>query len=78
MFTGTSNDNRRVTIHNSRALIKGQSVYMGIYSLAQTCVFGKQSFQVIMCHRIIPQFFKIWELSDLLSPEVTEAFCRVP
>ena len=29
MFTGTSSDNRRVTTHNSRALIKGQSVYMG-------------------------------------------------
>jgi len=32
LFTGTSNDNRTVTIHNSLALSKGQTVYIEYYS----------------------------------------------
>jgi hypothetical protein len=48
MFTGTSSDNRRVTTHNSRALIKGQSVYMG-YSPLHRPVFLVNSRSKQLC-----------------------------
>jgi hypothetical protein len=48
MFTGTSSDNRRVTTHNSRALIKGQSVYMG-YSPLHRPVFLVDSRSKQLC-----------------------------
>jgi len=38
LFTGTSNDNRTVTIHNSLALSKGQTVYIE-YSSSHSPVF---------------------------------------
>ena len=64
MFTGTSNDNRRVTIHNSRALIKGQSVYMG-YSPLHRPVFLVNSRSKQLC--VIEDFW-------LLRPSFSRSY----
>jgi len=56
MFTGTSSDNRRVTTHNSRALIKGQSVYMG-YSPLHRPVFLVNSRSKQLC--VIEDFWSL-------------------
>jgi len=64
MFTGTSSDNRRVTTHNSRALIKGQSVYMG-YSPLHRPVFLVNSRSKQLC--VIEEFL-------LLRPSFSRSY----
>ena len=52
----------------------GVSPYTSLCRFAQTCVFGKQSIEPILCNL----HENLTSLRGHTSPEVTCAFCRVP
>ena len=55
----------------------GVSTYTSDFSLAGTCVCGKQSLGPLLCDRLMLRLFRLHN-SGYPYPEVTGTFCRVP
>ena len=61
-----------------RYLRTGVSPYTSPFSLAQTCVFGKQLLGTLHCDLFLLKVFILSHNIGTPSPEVTGPFCRVP